>query len=103
MRISDWSSDMCSSDLQPGPGNSLGMMKIDMPNEHAIFLHDTPARNLFQNDERALSHGCIRTERALELAMTVAILGQGASRDEAVQIANSGTYTRVPVQKTMPV
>ncbi len=88
---------------QPGPGNSLGLMKLDMPNPHAIFLHDTPARHLFQQTDRALSHGCIRTERALELAMTIAILGQGASRDEAVAISTSGTYTRVPVVKTMPV
>ena len=71
---------------QPGPGNSLGMMKLDMPNPHAIFLHDTPSRNLFANENRALSHGCIRTERALELAMTIAILGQAATRAEAVAI-----------------
>jgi murein L,D-transpeptidase YcbB/YkuD len=88
---------------QPGPGNSLGMMKLDMPNPHAIFLHDTPSRGLFKNANRALSHGCIRTERALELAMTIAILGQGAGRDEAVDISKSGKYTRVPVEKTMPV
>lgn len=88
---------------QPGPGNSLGMMKVDMPNPHAIFLHDTPNRNLFANASRALSHGCVRVERALELAMTIAILGQGASRDEAVQISTSGEYTRVPVKKAMPV
>ncbi|OYW45728.1 MAG: L,D-transpeptidase [Sphingomonadales bacterium 12-68-11] len=88
---------------QPGPNNSLGMMKLDMPNPHAIFLHDTPARNLFGTQNRALSHGCIRTERALELAMTVAILGQGATREEAVAISTSGTYTRVPVKKSMPV
>ena len=88
---------------QPGPTNSLGQMKLDMPNEHAIFLHDTPNRNLFNNDARALSHGCIRTERALELAMTIAILGEGATRDEVVEISTSGQYTRVPVVKTMPV
>ncbi len=88
---------------QPGPGNSLGMMKLDMPNPHAIFLHDTPSRHLFNTDNRALSHGCIRTERALELAMTIAILGQGATREEAVDISRSGKYTRVPVVKTMPV
>jgi len=86
-----------------GPGNSLGQMKIDMPNPHAIFLHDTPSRHLFTNDARALSHGCVRVERALELAMTIAILGQGASREEAVAISTSGTYTRVPVKKSMPV
>jgi murein L,D-transpeptidase YcbB/YkuD len=88
---------------QPGPGNSLGMMKLDMPNPHAIFLHDTPARHLFDSSNRARSHGCIRVERALELAMTVAILGGGATRDEAVGISTSGEYTRVPVQRTMPV
>ena len=88
---------------QPGPGNSLGMMKIDMPNPHAIFLHDTPSRGLFANASRALSHGCVRVERALELAMTIAILGQGASRDEAIAISTSGDYTRVPVKKSMPV
>ncbi|APE29293.1 L,D-transpeptidase family protein [Aurantiacibacter gangjinensis] len=88
---------------QPGPQNSLGRMKLDMPNAHAIFLHDTPARNLFDSSNRARSHGCVRVERALELAMTVAILGQGATRDEAVAISTSGEYTRVPVERTMPV
>lgn len=88
---------------QPGPGNSLGLMKLDMPNPHAIFLHDTPSRGLFSQANRALSHGCVRTERALELAMTIAILGQGATREEAVAISTSGEYTRVPVKKSMPV
>jgi murein L,D-transpeptidase YcbB/YkuD len=88
---------------QPGPTNSLGVVKLDMPNPHAIFLHDTPNHNLFNLDNRALSHGCIRTERALELGMTIAILGQGATKDEAVAISTSGEYTRVPVEKTMPV
>jgi murein L,D-transpeptidase YcbB/YkuD len=87
---------------QPGPTNSLGLMKLDMPNPHAIFLHDTPSRNLFKQDSRALSHGCIRTERALELALTMAILG-GTDKDEAVAISASGEYTRVPLQKTFPV
>jgi murein L,D-transpeptidase YcbB/YkuD len=88
---------------QPGPTNSLGVVKLDMPNPHAIFLHDTPNHGLFNQANRALSHGCIRTERALELGMTIAILGQGASKDEAVAISTSGDYKRVPVVKTMPV
>ncbi len=87
---------------QPGPGNSLGRMKLEMPNPHAIFFHDTPSRGLFNNERRALSHGCIRTERALELAITMAILGRGATRDEAVAIATSGEYTKVPITKEMP-
>lgn len=87
---------------QPGPGNSLGLMKLEMPNPHAIFFHDTPSRHLFNAEARALSHGCIRTERALELAITMAILGKGATKEEAVEIANSGKYTKVPIQKRMP-
>ena len=86
-----------------GPGNSLGQMKLDMPNPHAIFLHDTPSRGLFAQSNRALSHGCIRTEGALTLAITMAILGKGATSQEALAISNSGKYTRVGLQKTMPV
>jgi murein L,D-transpeptidase YcbB/YkuD len=87
---------------QPGPGNSLGMMKLEMPNEHAIFFHDTPSRHLFANDNRALSHGCVRTERALELAMTMAIVGKGATKEEAVAISQSGKYTKVMLEKQWP-
>ncbi|WP_169712072.1 L,D-transpeptidase family protein [Erythrobacter donghaensis] len=87
---------------QPGPGNSLGRMKLEMPNEHAIFFHDTPSRHLFANDFRALSHGCVRTERALELAMTMAILGKGATKEEAVAIADSGKYKKVMLEKHFP-
>ncbi|MEM7780849.1 MAG: L,D-transpeptidase family protein [Pseudomonadota bacterium] len=87
---------------QPGPGNSLGRMKLEMPNPHAIFFHDTPSRHHFNNANRALSHGCIRTERALELAMTMAILGKGATRDEAVAIATSGRYTKVQNERQIP-
>ena len=88
---------------QPGPGNSLGLMKIDMPNPHAIYLHDTPSRNLFNAPVRAFSHGCIRTERAQELGMTMAMLGADLTVDQAVAYANSGKYTKVPMTKTFPV
>lgn len=88
---------------QPGDTNSLGRMKLDMPNEHAIFLHDTPNRNLFNLPARALSHGCVRVERATELAMTMAILGAGMTPDDAVTAHTSKVYTKVPMTKTFPV
>ena len=88
---------------QPGPGNSLGLMKLDMPNRHAIFLHDTPSRSLFANDNRALSHGCILTERATELAITLAILQGGLTAEEGVDLIKGGEYTKVGFQKQMPV
>jgi len=88
---------------QPGPDNSLGLMKLDMPNRHAIFLHDTPARHLFDTANRALSHGCIRTERATELAITLAILQGGLTAQEGVDLIKGGEYTKVGFQKQMPV
>lgn len=88
---------------QPGPGNALGLMKLDMPNRHAIFLHDTPSRALFRQASRALSHGCIRTERATELAITLAILQADMAPEKAVSIQKSGDYTRVRFDRQMPV
>jgi murein L,D-transpeptidase YcbB/YkuD len=88
---------------QPGPKNSLGMMKIDMPNPHAIYLHDTPNRNLFDAKVRAFSHGCIRTEKAVELGMTMAILGANLPPAEAVAKSDSGKYNRVTMTRTFPV
>ncbi|MDF8333536.1 L,D-transpeptidase family protein [Novosphingobium cyanobacteriorum] len=88
---------------QPGENNSLGRVKLDMPNEHAIYIHDTPNRNLFALPARALSHGCIRAERATELAMTMAILGADLPPDTAVEYNLSGKYTKVPMTKPWAV
>lgn len=51
-----------------GGGNSLGRIKFLFPNEHAVFIHDTPSKSLFGNDVRAYSHGCIRLHQPYELA-----------------------------------
>ena len=95
---------------QPGPKNALGLMKLDMPNRHAIFLHDTPSRHLFANESRALSHGCIRVEGARELAMTMAILGNMTTKEdipaiqaEVQEITGSRTYTSYPIENEWPV
>ena len=53
---------------QPGPANSLGHFKFDLPNGDGIYLHDTPKKELFAQDERNLSHGCVRLEDAPRLA-----------------------------------
>lgn len=54
-----------------GGGNSLGRIKFMFPNEHAVFIHDTPSKGLFGNDVRAYSHGCIRLHQPYELAKEV--------------------------------
>jgi murein L,D-transpeptidase YcbB/YkuD len=66
----------------PGPGNSMGRIKIGFPNAADIYLHDTPNKALFAQDDRNLSHGCIRLEDAERLGRW--LLGrdpQAASRD----------------------
>src|SRR6185369_11658613 len=51
----------------PGPANSMGRIKIGFPNSSDIYLHDTPNKDLFAQDDRSLSHGCIRLEDAERL------------------------------------
>ncbi|MGB5157559.1 MAG: L,D-transpeptidase family protein [Desulfobacterales bacterium] len=53
---------------EPGPLNALGRIKFIFPNKFDIYLHDTPARNLFSREKRNFSSGCIRIEKPLELA-----------------------------------
>jgi murein L,D-transpeptidase YcbB/YkuD len=53
---------------EPGPTNSLGQLKIDMPNSEAVYMHDTPKKTLFRNDVRFNSSGCARIEGVRDLA-----------------------------------
>jgi murein L,D-transpeptidase YcbB/YkuD len=57
---------------QPGPKSALGLVKFDMSNKHAIYLHDTPAKALFASTARHASHGCARVEDALGFARMLA-------------------------------
>ena len=53
----------------PGPDNALGRIKFMLPNRYNVYLHDTPARELFKRTRRSFSHGCIRLGRPLDLAV----------------------------------
>jgi murein L,D-transpeptidase YcbB/YkuD len=68
----DWSSVSDNNPYRfrqrPGSKNALGHVKFLFPNEHDVYLHDTPADALFARTGRAFSHGCIRLEKPLELA-----------------------------------
>lgn len=52
----------------PGEKNALGFVKFMFPNNHSVYLHDTPNRSLFSNDFRALSHGCVRVDKPFAFA-----------------------------------
>lgn len=55
----------------PGPKNSLGVLKFDFSNSHSVYFHDTPAKGLFGVDVRAYSHGCMRTQHPVDLAKAI--------------------------------
>ncbi len=66
----DWSAKPFPYMIRQAPGgsNSLGNVKFMFPNKHSVYIHDTPARSLFERENRALSHGCIRVQNPAELA-----------------------------------
>jgi murein L,D-transpeptidase YcbB/YkuD len=53
---------------EPGEWNALGRVRVDMPNSYAVYMHDTNQRNLFANDYRFDSHGCVRVDNVRDLA-----------------------------------
>jgi murein L,D-transpeptidase YcbB/YkuD len=67
----DWSTQRAVSYTlrqDSGAGNSLGSIRIGMPNNLAVYMHDTPSKGLFANDYRFLSHGCVRVQGVYDLA-----------------------------------
>ena len=80
---------------RPGDKNSLGFVKFMFPNDFNIYLHDTPAPELFEKDVRAFSHGCIRVEKPNELAQWV--LGWDAGRvDQAMREGGDNRSVKLP-------
>lgn len=81
----------------PGPNNALGRVRFDFPNPYAVYMHDTPNRGLFERSRRDFSHGCIRVDRAHELARELLTADQNpaASRTNALLGTNRETFLRL--------
>jgi L,D-transpeptidase YcbB len=87
----------------PGPLNPLGHLELVAPNRFDVFLHDTPARELFQRPTRALSHGCVRLENAMAL-VTYLIRGDPAwTTDSIRKAAAAGVEQVAPLADTLPL
>lgn len=86
----------------PGVKNALGEIKFLFPNAHNIYMHDTPNRELFDNEVRAFSHGCVRVQNPRDFASV--ILGWDRSKvDENVESKQSETIRlkqKIPVHIT---
>ncbi|WP_114196151.1 L,D-transpeptidase [Edaphovirga cremea] len=86
----------------PGATNSLGRFKFNMPSSEAIYLHDTPNHNLFQKDIRALSSGCVRVNRASDLA-NMLLMDAGWNNARVNSTLKAGNTTFVPIRHRIPV
>lgn len=85
-----------------GPDNALGRIKLNLPNPHSVYLHDTPTRNLFATSKRAYSHGCIRIENPVQLAALA--LDDPAWTVQSLDAAIATGKTRtVLLKKPLPV
>ena len=83
----------------PGDKNALGRLKVLFPNKHAIYMHDTPAKELFSRSVRAFSHGCVRVQKPRELAELVS----GLDPFEIEQYLKAGKNKRIKLKRTTPV
>jgi L,D-transpeptidase YcbB len=87
---------------EAGPKAALGYVKFDVPDAFAVYLHDTPAKARFGDEDRLSSHGCVRLARPRTLAAAL-LAPQGWNRAKVDQAIASGATTTVPVTSPPPV
>jgi murein L,D-transpeptidase YcbB/YkuD len=88
---------------KPSPQNALGRVKFLFPNRYAVYLHDTPARTAFLREQRSVSHGCVRLERALDLARLVLSSEPGWPPERVDQVLGGQETTEVKLTRPLPV
>ena len=87
---------------RPGPRNALGRVKFIFPNEHSVYLHDTPSKSLFGRAERAFSHGCVRVQNPFDLAEV--LLGEDGWDQQKIQATLDSLETKTVYLSTpLPV
>ncbi len=87
----------------PGPFNALGRIKFMFPNKFNVYLHDTPARLLFEKTERDFSHGCIRIQKPIELAVYLFQQDSRWNRDALLSALDKVRDFSVPLPEPIPI
>ncbi|MEH6836598.1 MULTISPECIES: L,D-transpeptidase family protein [Falsihalocynthiibacter] len=87
----------------PSRGNALGLVKFMFPNRYNIYLHDTPAKDLFGRESRAFSHGCVRLRDPQDFAFALLARQQSAPEPYFKKILATGRETTVPLDQPIPV
>lgn len=102
----DWN-EVGPSDVRfrqrPGPRNALGQIKFMFPNEHNVYLHDTPSQSGFTKSERALSHGCVRVADPEALADFILADHSEWTGDDVRDAIASRRHQRVSLDEPLPV
>jgi L,D-transpeptidase YcbB len=88
---------------KPGPNNSLGLVKFIFPNNYSVYMHDTPATELFERSRRDFSHGCIRLERPSDLAEWVLRDNPNWTRERIRAAMNGSAPQQVNLENSIPV
>lgn len=88
---------------KPGTGNALGRVKFMFPNQFNVYMHDTPARGLFSEADRARSHGCIRLARPLDMAEQVLAKAPGWNRQKIDEVVAKQDRTVVSLKQPLDV
>jgi len=88
---------------KPGDDNALGRVKFVFPNSYNIYFHDTPTKHLFDENDRAFSHGCIRLEQAQRLAEYLLRNDPDWPKSKIDDVMYSGNNTWVKLKNKIPV
>ncbi|WP_309642740.1 L,D-transpeptidase family protein [Flavobacterium sp.] len=88
---------------KPGPKNSLGLVKFLFPNSNNIYLHDSPAKSLFDRSSRAFSHGCIRVAKPAELAKAILEDDKNWTPEKVDEAMHSGEESWYTLRHKIPV
>jgi len=87
----------------PSGGNALGRVKFMFPNQHNVYLHDTPTKYLFAREVRAFSHGCVRLQDPFDFAYALLAVQEEDPVGTFQSILRTGRETRVDLEQHVPV
>jgi len=88
---------------EPGPNNALGQVKFIFPNSYSVYVHDTPNHNLFNREERAFSHGCIRLHKKWELLINLTGQPDVWNMEKINEVLASGKTTTVHLPEPIDI
>lgn len=89
---------------EPGPHNSLGVLKLEFSNNYSVYIHDTPNKNLFNTIERSYSHGCVRCENVMDLAKTILIADNNKHLPDSLDsLMSRQTNYPISLKKRIPI